>query len=330
MTTRRQLFLAAALAAAAPWASLAQSRKAPRVGVLHSGSVKEPDAVQREPFERGLRELGWVPGNSIRIEYRYAEGDVSRLPQLAHELVGSRVDVIVARASAAIHAARRATGTIPIVMSAYPGDPVRDGLAKSLSRPSGNVTGIGGLTELDAKRLELLKDAFPKVRRVAIVANPNLDGAAFGQNMARLKSNAQKLGLETSIFEVRRAADLDATFDGVVKAKPDALLVRGDPEVLDIHRMEIAKRAAQMRLPAIYWWRFFVEAGGLMSYGDSIPAFHHRSADFVDRILKGAKPGDLAIEQPSKFELIVNLKTAKALGMEIPKAVTFRADHVIQ
>lgn len=148
--------------------------------------------------------------------------------------------------------------------------------------------------------------------------------------MARLQASAQKLGIQTEIHEVTRAEQIADTFKAVGRARPDALLVRGDPEVLDIHRAQIAARAAELRLPAIYWWRFFVEAGGLMSYGDSIPAFHHRSAHFVDRILRGAKAGDLAVEQPSKFELVLNLRAAKALGIEIPKSVTFRADQVIQ
>jgi putative ABC transport system substrate-binding protein len=330
MTTRRQLLLASAFAALAPAASLAQGRKVPRVGVLHAGSAKEPDSVQREPFERGLRELGWKPGSTILIEYRYAEGDVSRLPGLAEELVRSGVDVIVARATAAINAARRASGTIPIVMASYPGDPVHDGIAKSMSRPGGNVTGMGGLADLDGKRLELLKDALPNIRRVAVVANPNLDGRAFAAHMATLEASAQKLRLQTQIFEITQAKQLAEAFEAIGKAHPDALLVRGDPEVLDPHRVWITARAAQLRLPAIYWWRFFVEAGGLMSYGGSIPAFHHRSAHFVDRILKGAKAGDLAIERPSKFEFVLNLKAAHGLGIEIPKAVSFRADQIIQ
>jgi len=330
MTSRRQFLVANALVVLLPTASLAQSRKVPRVGILHAGSAKEADSVQREPFERGLRERGWLPGSTILIDYRYAEGDVSKLPQLAEQLAGSGVDVIVARATAAINAARRATRTIPIVMSAYPGDPVRDGIAKSMSRPGGNVTGIGGLTELDGKRLELLKDAFPNIRRVAVLTNPSLDGPAFAAQMAGLQAFAQKLGLQTQIYEVTRADQIAHAFEALSKARPHALLVRGDPEVLDIHRAAIAARAAQLRLPAIYWWRFFAEAGGLLSYGDSIPDFHYRSADFVDRILKGRKAGELAIEHPSKFELVVNLKAAKALAVEIPKAVTFRADHIIE
>jgi putative tryptophan/tyrosine transport system substrate-binding protein len=331
MTTRRQLLLlASAFAACAPATSLAQGRKVPRVGVLHAGNAKEPDSVQREPFERGLRELGWRPGSTILIEYRYAEGDISRLPGLAEELVRSGVDVMVARSTAAISAARRASGTIPIVMSSYSGDPVRDGIAKSMSRPGGNVTGMAGHADLDVKRLELLKDALPNIRRVAVVANPTTDRRAFAARMATLEANAQKLRIQTQIYEVMRAQQLTEAFEAIGKAHHDALLVRGDPEVLDIHRVWIAARAAELRLPAIYWWRFFVEAGGLMSYGQSIPAFHHRSADFVHRILKGAKAGDIAIEQPSKFEFVLNLRAAQGLGIEIPKAVTFRADEIVQ
>jgi putative ABC transport system substrate-binding protein len=329
MTTRRT-FLVAGAVSVTPLRALAQARKIPRIGVLHVGSSKEPDAVQREPFERGLRDLGWVPGSTVLIDYRYAEGDRTKLPALADELARSRVDVIVARADAAIHAARKATSTIPIVMSAYVGDPATDGVIKNPSRPGGNLTGIGNFLELDGKRLEILKDTFPKIRRVGVVSNPTLDGGKYAERMAQLKEAAAALKLQIQIFEVTRPEQITGAFAAISEARPDALLVRGDPEVLDGHRAEIAAHAARLRVPAIYWWRFFVEAGGLMSYGNSIPGFHNRSATFVDRILKGARAGDLPIEQPTKFEFIVNLKTAKAIGIEIPKAVTFRADTIIE
>lgn len=331
MTTRRQFLLAGALGSVAPGLSFAQqARRVPRIGALHAGSAKESAAIQREPFERGLREYGWMPGSTVIIEYRYAEGNADKLPELAIDLVRSEVDVIVARANAAIHAARRATTRIPIVMSAYAGDPAADGLVKNHSRPGGNLTGLAGHLELDGKRLELLKEALPRISRVAVVSNPGLDGGRSKERMALLNDYARALRLELQVFEIKRATEIVGTFAAIGKANIDALLVRGDPEVLDPYRAEIAAQAAKLRLPAIYWWRFFVDAGGLMSYGDSIPAFHYRSATYVNRILKGASPAELAIEQPSKFDLVVNLKAAKALGIEIPKAVLFRADEIIQ
>ena len=329
MTTRRQVLAAGALCVMAP-ASLAQRSKLPRVGVLHAGSAKEPDSVQREPFERGLRELGWVPGSTVAIDYRYAEGDRAKLPALADELVRSKVDVIVARADVAINVARRATSTIPIVMAAYVGDAAADGIVRNPARPGGNLTGIGNFLELDGKRLEILKDAFPACRRVAVLSNPAVDGGRSPERIARLAEAARSLKMDIQVFEIGKVQDLPPSFDTIGKARVDALLVRGDPEVLDAQRAQIAAFANKLRVPSIYWWRFFVDAGGLMSYGNSIPGFHHRSAHYVDRILKGAKAGDLPIEQPTKFEFAVNLKTAKAIGVEIPKAVTFRADHIVQ
>jgi putative ABC transport system substrate-binding protein len=331
MTTRRQFVLAGAIGSIAPGLAVAQQpSKVPRVGVLHAGSAKEAVAIQREPFEHGLREHGWIPGSTVIIDYRYAEGNADKLPELAGDLVHSGVDVIVARANAAIHAARRKTTAIPIVMSSYAGDPAADGLVKNHSRPGGNLTGLAGHLELDGKRLELLKEAFPRISRVAVVSNPGLDGGRSQERMAKVNHYARSLKLQLQVFEIKRSSEIAETFAAIGRANVDALLVRGDPEVLDPNRAEIAAQAAKLRVPAVYWWRFFVDAGGLMSYGDSIPAFHYRSATYVSRILKGARPAELAIEQPSKFDLVVNLKAAKALGMEIPKAVLFRADDIIQ
>jgi len=328
MTSRRQTLIAGVLGLVSP-AALGQARRIPRVGVLHAGSSKEPITVQREPFERGLRDLGWNPGSTVVIEYRYAEGDNTRLTSLADELVRSGIDVIVARADVAIHAARKATATIPIVMAAYRGDPAADGIVKNVSRPGGNVTGIGNFSELDPKRLELLKDAFPRTRRVGVMANPALDVGTWPERMTMLNAAASALKLRLQFFEIQRPEQISRAFADAGKARLDALLVRGDPEVLDANRIQIAVKAAELRIPAIYWWRFFVEAGGLMSYGSSIPGLHNRSATYVDRILKGAKAGELAIEQPTKLELIVNLKAAKELGIRIPREFLQRADGVI-
>jgi putative ABC transport system substrate-binding protein len=328
---RRDAIVGIALLAAAVSRAIAQQAgKIPRVGVLHPGSSKEAASVQREPFERGLRELGWVPGSTVLIDYRYAEGNAATLLELAIDLVRSGVNVIVARANPAIRAAQRATTTIPIVMSASD-DPVAAGFAKSMSRPGGNITGIAVLLwELDAKRLELLKEAFPRIGRVAVISNPNNDVGRYEERVSALQGTARSLNLQLEMFEVRRTEELTGALASIGRAKVDALLVRGDPQVIDPKRPEIAAMAAKHRLPAIYPWRYFVEAGGVMSYGTSLPGFHYQSATYVSRILKGAKPGELAVEQPTKFDLIVNLKTAKALGIEIPKAVLFRADELIQ
>ncbi|HEV3008709.1 MAG TPA: ABC transporter substrate-binding protein [Burkholderiales bacterium] len=327
---RRQAILGIVLLAAGADRARAQPRKVPRVGVLHAGSSKEHASVQREPFERGLREHGWVPGSNIHIDYRYAEGNAARVPELASEIVKAGVDVIVARGNSAVDAARRATGTLPVVMSGWNGDPVADGVVKNLSRPGGNVTGVSTFAELDGKRLELLKEAFPATRRVAIIANPTFEAQRYEHHTKAIRASAQALKFEIQMFEARSREEFATVFSAIARAQADALLVRGDPQLLDPHRAELVAMAAKYRLPAMYWWRFFVEAGGLMSYGESIPGFHHRSASYVSRILKGANPGDLAIEQASKFDLVINLKTARALGIEIPKAMLLRADEVIQ
>lgn len=330
MTTRRQLLAISTIFAVAPHV-IAQGRKVPRVGVLHAGSSKESPAAQREPFERGLRELGWIPGATVIIEYRYAEGDPAKLPALAADLVRLGVDVIVARANLAIAAARKATSSIPIVTSGYTGDPAADGVVNSAARPGGNVTGLGSSpVELDSKRIELLKDALPSIKRVGVVLNPTLDGPFALERMTRLQALARTRGVELRLFEVYRAQDIGPAFDAIGKANVDALLVRGDPQVLDPNRSDIAARALMLRLPSIYWWPFFVEAGGLMSYGDNFAAMHHRAASYVSRILRGEKAAELPIEQPSKFDLVLNMKTANALAIEIPKAVLFRADRIIQ
>ena len=308
-----------------------QAGKVPRVGVLHPGSSNEAATVQRDPFERGLRELGWNPGSNILIDYRYGEGNPVRLAEQAADLVRSGVDLIVARSDTAVRAARRATATIPIVMSAGTEILMAEGLVKSLSRPGGNITGISvPLSDLDAKRLELLRDAFPGIRRVAVITNPNFDAARYEEYMTALHANARSLKLQVESFPVRRADEVADAFTALVRDKFDALMVRPDPFVLDHQRHELAALAAKHRLPAIYPWRFFVDAGGLMSYNASLSGFHHRAATYVSRILKGEKPADLPIEQPTIFELVVNVAAARAQGLTIPQSVLFRADQLIQ
>ncbi len=327
---RRSLVSGLAIAIATrPRLVRAQSARIPRVGVLGPGSSTEPPTFQREPFERGLRELGWTPGSTIVLEYRYAEGRAERLGELAAELVRLKVDVIVARSGVAVRAAQRATDVIPIVMSSA-ADPVAGGLVKSLARPGGNITGIANLVqELEGKRLELLKEAIPGLARVATVGNPS-QGAGLQALRAELAATGRALGLETQPFGVSRAQDLGETFAAMSRARVGGVLVLPDTLVLEPNRAQVVELAARYRLPTIYPWRFYIDAGGLMSYATSIPAFHHRSATYVDRILRGARPGDLPIEQPTKFELVVNVKTAKALGLTIPRSIVLRADEVIE
>jgi len=307
----------------------AQSTKVFRVGVLRPGSGKEPASVQREPFERGLRELGWIPGSNVLIEYRYAEGDPARLPQLASELVSKSLDVAVVTGSSAARAVRQASPSIPIVMAAST-DPVAEGLAVTLGRPGKNVTGIAIFTfEMDGKRLELLKENFPRIRRVALLANPTSE-PRYKDRIGELREAARRFEVEVEVFEVTRREQVASAVTAIERGRFDALMVRAEPRVMDLARFEITAAAARFNLPAIYAFRFYAEAGGLMSYGESIPAFHHHSASFVNRILRGANAGDLAFERPSKFELVVNLKAAKALGVEFSKTTLFRADEIIQ
>jgi putative ABC transport system substrate-binding protein len=300
--------------------------KVPRVGVLSAGSSTESPAVQREPFERGLRELGWVPGSNVIIEYRYAEGRPGHLGELATELVKLKMDVIVARSNPAVLAVRQASSSIPIVMSSS-NDPVTAGHIKSLARPGGNVTGIANMSlDLEAKRLDLLKGAIPGLTRVGVLEN----ASSRLQPKSALGNAARVLGLEIQGFAAAAPTDLAETFAAMSRARVGAVLVRADTLVLEPNRSQIVALAAQNRFPVMYPWRFYVDAGGLMSYAESLPAFHHRSATYVDRILKGAKPADLPVEQPSKFELVVNLRAARALELAIPHSFLLRADQVIE
>ncbi len=307
------------------------ARHLSRVGVLSSGNSVEPVSVQREPFEQGLRELGWTSGSNIIIEYRYAEGRAERLPALAAELVRLKVEVIVARGPQATQAARNATRTIPIVMSATD-DPVRSGFVASLARPGGNITGLAfqAQGELDGKRLELLKETIPGLAHVALLVNwvavPDQDGTI----RSAIQRAARLVSLEVQTYEVNRAQDIAEAFTAIGTARVGAVLVRPDPSVLEPDRAQVVALALLHRLAAMYPWQLYVDAGGLMSYATSIPAFHRRSAFYVDKILKGAKLADLPIEQPTKFELVINLKTAKALGLTIPPSLLLRADQVIE
>ena len=307
------------------WAEAQDQKKIPRIGILAGGSASS-DSPRVQAFLRGLRELGWVEGRNLMIEYRYADGQLDRLNKLAAELVTNRVDVIVAQAPAAVRAAKSESNATPIVM-AHGGDPVAQGFVASLARPGGNVTGISNFSaELSGKRLELLKEAFPKTSRVAVIWNPDAPGPVLGFKELEIAAKVVNAPLES--LPVRGPKDFERAFRAA-RDRAGGLLVIQDV-VTVTHLKQIVKLATAHRLPAIYMEREWAEAGGLMSYGVNQNDLHRRAATYVDRILKGAKPADLPVEQPTKFELIINLKTAKEIGLTIPPNVLARADKVIR
>jgi putative tryptophan/tyrosine transport system substrate-binding protein len=300
----------------------------PRIGFLSLTSPSDRPPLL-DAFRQRLRELGWVEGQNIVIDYRYAEDRVDRLPDLAAELVRLKVDLIIASAGTQVAtAAKNATETIPIVMI-FVRDPVGTGLIASLARPGGNVTGVSGTAGLEmfAKQLDLLKETVPKLRRVAILSNP---ANAYHQLAIReVNVAARSLGVQLQLLEARGPNEFDGAFAAMAKERVGALLVLSDA-IFGSHRTRLADLAARSRLPAAYGVRDSVEAGGLMSYGPSFLDSYRRAATYVDKILKGAKPADLPVEQPTKFELVINLKTAKALGLIIPQTLLLRADQVIE
>jgi putative ABC transport system substrate-binding protein len=328
MNRRRFLVTSLVSTFAPPRDVEAQTGRRPVVGVLSPWASSYPAAGQREPFERGLRELGWIPGSTIAIEQRYAEGRSDRLPKLAAELVQLKVDLIVANGSLAIRAVREATDTVPIVMAvAY--DPVREGHVHSLARPGGNVTGLtlGAQGRLEPKQLEMLKEAVSGLTRVGVLANRSGDAAAAEE----LGGAARALSLRLQTFEVSRSEEIPEAFRTMTRAGVGAVLVRADPLVLDPQSAQTAALALRHRLPAIFPWLTIPgNYGGLMAYGVNMFDLHRRAASYVDRILKGAKPGDLPVEQPTKFELVINVKTSKALGLTIPQSILVRADQIIE
>jgi putative ABC transport system substrate-binding protein len=311
---------------AAPLAADAQQRaNMARIGVLGSPTASSY-ATRIEAFKRGLQELGYVDGQNIAIEYRWAEGRYERLPTLAAELVRLRVDVIVTHGTPATRAAQQATTTIPIVM-ATSGDAVGTGLVASLPRPGGNTTGSTFLSpEINAKRLELLKEAVPRIRRVAALLNPGTQ--ASDVVFKQMELTARALGIEVRPAWLRREDELDSTFSELLKARSDGIVIEDDP-VLASQARRIANLAAKNRLPTATSLDH-AQTGSLLSYGASFEDLWRRAAIFVDKILKGAKPADLPVEQPTRFELVINLKTAKALGSTIPRSVMGLADRVIQ
>ncbi len=301
-----------------------QAKSAARVGLLASGRGL---GSAGDAFRQALRELGWVEGKNVVIQSQLAEVNLDKLPELANDLVQRKVAVIVADGDPAIQAAKRATGTIPIVLIAV-GDPVTEGFVASLARPGGNLTGLTSISaELSGKRLELIKEAFPKIARVGVLWNP-----ASSSNVLELKAMevaARALGLKLQSLEVRGPQDFQGAFAAAARDRASALVVVRDP-LIDSQHFQILDFAIDKRLPLMHGERQFVEAGGLMSYGPSRVELFRRAAVYVDKILKGAKPADLPVEQPIKFELVINLKTAKQIGVTIPPNVLARADRVIK
>jgi putative ABC transport system substrate-binding protein len=325
MKRREFIALVGGVAVAGPFAARAkQPEKIYRIGSLAAGA---PVPQLLSVFPNALRDLGWIEGKNVIIDRRYAEDRLDRLPALVAELIALKVDLIVAGGTLAPLAAKRATSTIPIVMS-NAGDPLGSGLVTNLARPGGNVTGLSLMVpDIGGKRLELLRELLPSASRVAVLwnaANP-YPAAVFKET----ERAARTLGIQIQSIEVRSPDDFVGAFDIMKRERPDALITVEDPLTVD-YRTQITESVADFRLPAMHGIREFVQIGGLMSYGASIADLLRRSAGYVDKILRGAKPGDLPVQQPTKFELFINLKTAKALGLTVPPSLLARADEVIE
>jgi len=312
---------------AAPFASYAQAQvRVWRIGMVETVST-ELNVANLNAFRQALRELGYVEGQNLIIEYRSADGRGERFPDIAAELVGLKVDLLVTRGTPASLAAKRATQTIPVVM-ANAGEPVETGLVTSLARPGGNVTGLSSLTvRIEAKRLELLRELVPGLTRIAALYN--LSSPANPPQWREIESAARSLGVTPQLLDVRKPEDIEPAFESASRQRADGLIV-GQEGLLQANRNLIAALAAKHRLPAIYRSMEFIDAGGLMAYGPSYPDLYRRAATYVDKIFKGARPGDLPVEQPTKFELIINLRTAKALKLAVPPPLLLRADELVQ
>ena len=326
---KRRAFITLLGGAAAAWpltARAQQAGKIPRIGFLgNSTAALEANVIG--PFRDGLRELGYEEGHNLIIEFRWAEGKYDRFPALIAELLAAKVDVIVTAGTPPTQAIKKATSTVPLVFIAV-GDPVGTGIVLSLARPGGNITGVSSIApDLDGKRLELLREVVPKLAHVAIFLN--LANAFHVKSMPQLRVAAQSLDIKLQFLEVDKSVQLDDAFAAIVKKKPDALLILADRVFLH-NRKRMMEFATQQRLPSVNAYRELVEAGGLMSYGPSYEDLHRHAAVYVDKILKGAKAADLPVEQPTKFELVINLKTAKALGLTIPTALLVAATEVIE
>jgi len=313
---------------AAPLAADAQrAGRTPRVGMLYAGTLQVANRCD-EAFRQGLAELGYVEGKNVFLEVRAGEGKFDRLRELAAELACLKVDVIFAPGTVVAQSAKQAKVTMPIVFASA-ADPIGSGLIEGFGRPGGNLTGLSLIAgpEIAGKYLELLREAVPRVSRMAVIRNPN--NPALTPLVKEMEVAARALGVEIHLLDVRKADEFDGAFTAMVQRRVGALVVLPDPVSLS-HRVEIAELASKHRLPAMYGLREHVEAGGLMAYGVDLRHNCRRAATFVDKILKGAKPATLPVEQPTKFELVINLKTAKTLGLTIPESLRLRTDHVIQ
>jgi putative tryptophan/tyrosine transport system substrate-binding protein len=325
---RRRDFVRAivGLATAWPLTLRAQQSKPPTIGYF-GATAAVAEKSRTDAFVQRLGELGWIEGQTVAIEYRWAESQTERFPEIAAELVQHRVDIIVATSIAAVLACKQATTVIPIVFP-LAGDPLATGLVASLARPGGNVTGLSNQgADLAGKRLEVLREVNPGLRRFAVLANAEYPGRI--SEIADIQTAARTLGLNVAVFEIRPAGEVSPVFDTMRKDGAEALYVVGDT-FMNSNRARISTLAIQARLPTIYVAREYVEAGGLMSYGANIPHLFARAAELVDKILRGTKPGDIPVEQPTKFELVINLKTAKALGLAVPPSLLAIADEVIE
>ena len=322
---RRNFISGAVAVLAVPLAAEAQpTGKVYRIGILEAIPAAQ-NAANLAALRKGMRNLGYVEGRNLIIEYRSADGRAERFPDLASELVRLKVDLIVTRGTPAARAAKNATGTIPVVMATM-GDP--RAIVASFARPGGNITGVTTFsTELTAKRIELLKELIPNLSRVALLHN--MGNPAAPPEWEETKTAARSLGLQAELLDVRSQGDLGRAFELAVRQHVDALVI-GIDGLTQMHQQTIVDLVARNRLPAAHPARDFVEAGGLIAYGVNYPDLYFRFASFVDKIFKGAKPADLPVEQPTKFELVINLKTAKALGLTIPPSLLQRADHVIE
>jgi putative ABC transport system substrate-binding protein len=325
---RRRTFFAVlgGVVAAWPLAARAQQKAMPVIGVLGTGSP----SVSSGPlmaFRRGLSEAGYVEGKNLAIEYRWAEGDYDRLPALAADLVGRKVDLIMASSPPSALAAKNATSTIPIVFRGG-GDPVGAGLVASIARPGGNITGVSFVAdELTAKRLELLSELIPRARVFALLVNPNNPSA---ENIIRGEQEAARMkGLQLHVLKAGSEGEIDSAFASLVQLHADALVVGADP-FLSGQREQLVALASRHAVPAIYAWREFATSGGLISYGASLTTAFRLVGTYAAKILKGAKPSDLPVQQPTKFELVINLKTAKSLGLTVPATLLAQADDVIE
>jgi putative tryptophan/tyrosine transport system substrate-binding protein len=307
-----------------------QPQKIYKVGRLSAGSASDPlSQATYEAFREGLRDLGWIEGSNIVFENRWAGEPTASAGDLAAELVRLKADVIVVVGSPLIQAAKQATSAIPIVMSGTGADPVAAGFVSSLGRPGGNITGLSMLsTELSGKRLELLKEMVPSLGRVAVLRNPKFPAVAIQSK--ETEEAAKSLGLQLQAWEVRSPEEMDSAFVSMSKAATSGLIVFSDPVLLERNRASIITLARKYRIPTVYPWRNYVEEGGLASYSANLLDMHRRAATYVDKILRGAMPGDLPVEQPTKFELVINLKTAKQIGLAVPQSVLARADKVIK